>query len=142
MREAEPRLPRTMKALLLAAIIAVPLIAACGGGGGGGGGSAKTNAASTAAMAQAFTTELTKMKQCVQDEVDGKGQCTAGNLLSGDPVSNFCNDVHTGRANQFPGADYSKFVGTCDSWGTALSLPAKERGAKIDQMITDLSAIK
>ena len=140
MREAATRLPRNMKLLLIAALIVFPVAAACGGGGDGGG-SKKTNAASTAAMAQSFTAELTKMKQCIQDEVDGKGQCS-GNLLSADPVSNLCNDVRTGRANQFAGADYTKFEATCDAWGGVLGSPAKERNAKIDQMITDLAAVK
>ena len=85
-----------MKLLLIAALIVLPVAAACGGGGDDGGGK-KTNAASTAAMAQSFTVELTKMKQCIQDEIDGKAQC-GGNLLSADPVSNLCNDVRTGRA--------------------------------------------
>ncbi len=129
-----------MKLLLLAALIVVPIAAGCGGGGDGGG-AKKTNAASTAAMAQSFSAELTKMKQCIQDEIDGKGQC-AGNLLSADPVSNLCNDVRTGRANQFAGADYSKFEATCDTWGDVLGSPIKERNGKIDQMITDLAAVK
>ncbi|HNM78054.1 MAG TPA: hypothetical protein PKI89_06815 [Tepidiformaceae bacterium] len=129
-----------MKALLIAALIALPLFAACGGGDDGGGGK-KTNAASTAAMAQGFVAELTKMKQCIQDEVDGKSQC-GGNLISADPVSNLCNDVHTGRTNQYAGADYTRFQATCEAWSDVLGSPIKERNAKIDQMITDLGAIK
>lgn len=129
-----------MKLFLIAAVIALPIAAACGGGGDGGG-SKKTNAASTAAMAQSFTAELTKMKQCIQDEIDGKAQC-GGNLLSADPVSNLCNDVRTGRANQFAGADYTKFEATCAAWSDVLGSPIKERSAKIDGMITDLAAVK
>lgn len=141
MRAPVHRLPRIMKALLIAALLLLPIAAACGGGDDLGGGGKKTNAASTAAMAQSFTAELTKMKQCVQDEVDGKAQC-GGNLLSADPVSNLCNDVRTGRANQFAGADYTKFEKTCDAWSDVLGSPVKDRNAKIDQMITDLGAVK
>lgn len=140
MREAAPRLPRNMKLLLIAALIVLPVAAACGGGGDDGGGK-KTNAASTAAMAQSFTAELTKMKQCIQDEIDGKAQC-GGNLLSADPVSNLCNDVRTGRANQFAGADYTKFQPTCEAWSDVLGSPVKDRNAKIDQMVADLAAVK
>lgn len=132
-----------MKRLLIAASLVLPIAVACGGGGGDSGGSGKTgtNAASTAAMAASFTKELTTMKQCVQDEVDGKSTC-GGNLLSSDPISMLCNDVHTGRANQFPDADYTKFEPTCSAWADALSSPAKDRLTKIDTMITNLAAIK
>ncbi|MEO8540872.1 MAG: hypothetical protein ABI577_14115 [bacterium] len=131
-----------MKKLLLAALFVLPLAAACGGGGDDSGGAAKTNPAATAAMAAGFTKELTTMKQCVQDEVDGKAQCNSGNLLSTDPVSNLCNDVHTGKANQYVGADYKPFEATCSSWAEVLGLPVKDRNAKIDLMLTDLAAIK
>lgn len=92
-------------------------------------------------MAQSFVTELGKMKQCTQDEIDGKSQC-GGNLLSADPVSNLCNDVRTGRANQFAGADYKRFEATCEAWADVLGSPTSARIAKIDQMVTDVSAIK
>lgn len=135
------RLPHVMKLFLIAAPFVLVVAAACGGGGDDGGGGKKTNAASTAAMSQAFVQELTKMKQCYQDEIDGKRQCS-GSLISADPVSNLCNDVRTGRANQFVGADYTSFQATCESWTDVLGLPLKDRNAKVDEMIAALSATK
>jgi hypothetical protein len=129
-----------MKRLLLAALFVLPF-AACGGGGGSSSDvTPNTNAAGTAAMAAAFTKELTTIKQCLQDEVDGKGDCQTS--FFSDPVTLMCSDVHLGRASQFAGADYTKFDPTCTAWASVLSVSTAEKVTKIDQMLTDLQAVK
>ncbi len=129
-----------MKHLLLAAALVIP-IAACGGGGTAGEG-AKTgsNAAGTAAMSASFTAEITKIKTCVQGQVDGKGDC-AINFLQ-DPVTRMCSDVSTGRPNQFAGADYKKFTPTCDAWAAVLGQTAPEKLTTLAKMLTDLEAAR
>ncbi len=116
-------------------------VSSCGGGGGSGDSGGKTNsAAGTAGMAASFADELTKIQTCVQGDLDGKAACTIDFLQ--DPVSKMCSDVRTGRASQFPGADYSKFTATCDSWKTAIGSINKDKIPLLTQMITDVKAIK
>ena len=112
-----------MKALLVAAVLPV-LIAACGGGGGASGGD--SGAGGTAAMAASFSAELTKIKECVQGEVNGGAPCTT-NFLE-DPVTRMCSDVRTGKTNAtYPDADLTKFSGTCDDWKNFLTLDPATR---------------
>ena len=132
------------KHLVLAAVLAVTF-AACGGGtaspGGGGGGGNGTSAAGTAGMAAAFATEVTRIRDCYQGQVDGKGDCGA-NLLQ-DPVTRLCSDVLTGRENvQYPGADYTKFTPTCDNWASVLGVDAAGKVSLLAKMATELEALK
>ena len=131
-----------MQKPLIAALALSLLFAACGGGGsdddGGGGGG--TNAGSTSAMAGSFSSELVKLRDCVQGEVDGKSPCSADFLSN--PVTLMCSDVRTGKPNQFPGADYTKFTGTCDQWSTVLTTPGAEKVAKLNTMIGEVDALK
>lgn len=128
---------------LAAAIVCALLLAACGGGGGDDGGGSNgggKDAGSTSAMAAAFSTELTAVKTCVQGELDSKTPC-AINLLS-NPVTAMCSDVRTGKPNQFPGADYTKFTGTCDQWTALLTTVGAEKVTKLTTMISEVDALK
>lgn len=128
------------KRLLLAAALSISL-AACGGGGGSGGSSGGKSAASTAGLAGEFATEIGKIKDCYQGEVDKKGDCST-DLLT-DPVTRMCSDVRTGKPNpQFPGADFTKFVKTCDDWKSVLGLDAAGKVTLLNNMVTEVSAIK
>lgn len=130
------------KRLLLAALLALPF-AACGGGGdsGGSGPNSKTSAAGTAGMAAAFSDELAKIKECVQGQVDGKGDC--GVDLLQDPVTRMCSDVRTGKPNPaFPGADFSKFTKTCDDWKSVLGLDAAGKVTLLTGMAAELEPLK
>jgi hypothetical protein len=125
--------------VLLAAIFALSL-SACGGGSGDGG-KGGSSAQGTSAMAGAFSTELTKVQECVQGEVDGKGPCTVDYLLN--PVTSMCSDVRTGRPNtSFTGADYAKFTATCDNWKSVLGDDNPTKVTQIGQMVTDLKALQ
>ena len=128
-----------MKRLVFATVIAAALLAACGGGGDDDGGNGA--AAGTSAMAAAFETELTKTKECVQGEIDGKGAC-AINFLQ-DPVTRFCSDVRTGKVNpQFPDADLTKFTATCDDWKNVLAIGPAEKVTTLDKMLTAVAPLK
>lgn len=127
-----------MRKAVLASVLVASLLAACGGGGGSDGGS--NAAASTSAMAGAFSTEITTIKACIQGEIDGKAACGI-NFLQ-DPITRMCSDVRTGRPNQFTGADYAKFTPTCDTWAGVLQSDAAGKIAKLDQMATQVDALK
>jgi hypothetical protein len=127
---------------LLAAAAFALVLAACGGGddddGGGGGGGATGG---TPEMAASFTTELTKIKECVQPAATGGAACGM-NFLQ-DPVTKMCGDVRTGKVNaQFPKADLSKFTATCDDWKNFLSLDANAKVTTLDKMLTGVAAIQ
>lgn len=130
------------KSLLLAAALTALMTAACGGGGddggnGGGGG----GGAGTGAMAATFSTELAKIKECVQTEASGGAACGI-NFLT-DPVTRMCSDVRTGKTSvEFPSADLSKFTPTCDEWKTFLGLGASEKITTLDKMIGTVDALK
>jgi len=134
-----------MRFRLALALLLSATLAACGGGddddGGSPGNGGGSSAAGTTAMAGAFTTEITKIKDCFQGEVDGKGACSV-NLLS-DPVTGLCSDVRIGKANaQFPGADYAKFAKTCSDWSSVLSLDTAGKVTLLSKMVTELEAVK
>jgi hypothetical protein len=128
------------KRLLLATVLTIGLgFAACGGddddGGNGGGG------AGTAQMAARFGNELTKIKECVQGQVNGGAAC--GIDFLNDPVTRMCSDVRTGKVNaEFPNADLTKFTATCDDWKNFLTLDANAKLTTLDKMITDTGAIQ
>ena len=127
--------------ILLAACLTT-FLAACGGGSSRG--NAKTGGTSaegTAAMAKSFSTELTKVQDCVQGEIDGKGPCNIDAFNN--PVTVMCNDIRTTRPNaNFPGADYSKFTKTCSDWSSVLGVGASEKITKITAMENDLQALQ
>lgn len=91
-------------------------------------------------MAAFFADELGKVQQCVQDDIDGKGECKIDLLQNS--VALACSDVTTGRANQFAGADYSKFTPTCDNWRKVIGSANKDKIPLLTQMITDVKAVK
>ena len=127
-----------MKALLTAAALSV-LLVACGGGGGDSAGD--SGAAGTAAMADGFSTELTKIKECVQGELSGGAPCTT-NFLQ-DPVTRMCSDVRTGKPNtDYPDADLTKFTATCDDWKNFLTLDSATKVTTLEKMIADAAALK
>lgn len=127
-----------MKTLLAVAALSV-LLVACGGGGSASGGD--SGADGTAAMAAGFSTELTKVKECVQGEVNGGAPCTT-NFLE-DPVTKMCSDVRTGKPNtDYPEADLTKFTATCDDWKAFLTLDAATKVTTLEKMIADAAALK
>lgn len=131
-----------MKRSLFGLVLGVALFAACGGGGGDDSPSdadAASNPEGTAGLAAAFQTELVKVQECTQAELDGKGACAID--LFSSPVSRMCSDVRTGRASAFAGADYTKFEATCTAWADVLSTPKEARVAKITTMVDALKAL-
>jgi hypothetical protein len=128
------------KPLLLAALSTFLFAAACGGGGDGDGGNGG-GGGGTGAMAAAFSTELTKIKECVQTESTGGAACGI-NFLQ-DPVTRMCSDVRTGKTNaQFPSAELSEFTATCDDWKNFLTLDTATKLTTLDKMIGETDALK
>lgn len=92
-------------------------------------------------MAAAFETEITKTKECVQGQIDGKAACGIDFLQ--DPITRLCSDVRTGKVNpQFPSADLTKFTGTCDDWKNVLSLGPAEKITTLDKMLAAVAPLK
>lgn len=135
------------KVLLFSTALLSALLIACGGGASGAsgdddnGGKKGTDASETQAMAASFSEEVTKIRDCYQGQVDGKGDC--GITLLQDPVTRLCSGVRIGTVNPaFPNADLSKFAPTCDEWSKALGLDAAGKVALLDTMVKELEALK
>ena len=92
-------------------------------------------------MAAEFASQIGKIKDCFQGQVDGKGDCGTNLLL--DPVTRMCSDVRTGKPNpQFPGADLTKFTKTCDDWKSVLGLDAAGKVTLLTNMVGEVAAIR
>lgn len=129
-----------LRTLFIATVFSALFVAACGGGGGSGVTSKPTDTAGGArAMAAAMEADLTKLRDCFQAEIDGKGACTT-NLLTTQTTS-LCSDVHTGKSNTFGVSNYKAFDAVCASWASMLSTPLAERPAALTAMIDKTKAI-
>ncbi len=141
-----PTLPGMTKALLVSTALLSAFLIACGGGSSASGdddngGKQGTDASETQAMAASFSEEITKIRDCYQGQVDGKGDC--GVTLLQDPVTRLCSGVRIGTVNPtYPNADLSKFGPTCDEWSKALGLDAAGKVALLDTMVTELETLK
>lgn len=128
-----------LRSLFAAIALSALFLAACGGSdsaatpkSGGTGGGAR-------AMAAAMETDLAKLKECFQDEKDGKAPCGT-NLLTTQTTA-LCSDVKTGKANTFGVADYKAFEPVCASWSSLLGTPLAERPDAIAAMIEKAKGI-
>lgn len=128
-----------LRSLLVVTAFSAIVLAACGGSdsavtpksGGPGGGAG--------AMAAAMETDLAKLKECFQDEKDGKAPC--GTDLLTTQTTALCSDVRTGKANTFGVASYKAFEPVCASWSSLLGTPLAERPDAIAGMIDKVKAI-
>ncbi len=129
-----------LRSLLAATVFSALLLAACGGGDSG----AKTESGGTAggarALAASMETELGTLKQCFQDEKDGKAPC--GTDLLSNRMTLLCSDVRTGKKNdEFGVTNFKAFEPVCASWGGILSTPLAERPDALASMIDKAKAI-
>lgn len=129
-----------LRSLLAVTVFSALLLTACGGGDSGAKADGGGAAGGARAMAASMESELGTLKQCFQDEKDGKAAC--GTDLLTNRMTLLCSDVHTGKKNdEFGVSDFKAFEPVCASWAGLLSTPLADRPNAISAMIDKVKAI-